>query len=119
MAQRLDPAARDAAVNRVNLITAGVVVLGLAGTVGLGITIASMVPVKPTTGNIQPAAVEAPAVEPDQSPAQAQAPGQAQLPAPQTKPKTTKPKAQGGVTPKPQAAPKPTKQAPVTTSGGS
>jgi hypothetical protein len=117
MAQRLDPAARDAAVNRVNLITAGVVVLGLAGTVGLGITIASMVPVKPTTEYVQPAAVEAPAVEPDQSPAQAQAPGQAQLPA-QTKPQT-KPKAQGGVTPKPKAAPKPTKQAPVTTSGGS
>jgi hypothetical protein len=116
MAQRLSAAARDAAVKRVNFITTGAVVLGLAGTVGLGMSIASMIPVKPA-GYSQPAAAEVPAEVPGSE--QAPAPGQAPAQAPAAKPKT---KAQGGaVTPKPQAAPKPqpTKKAPVTTSGGS
>lgn len=49
MGQRLSPAARDAAVKRVWMITAGVVVLGVAGTVGLGTAIAAQTPAKQTT----------------------------------------------------------------------
>ncbi|TCO53659.1 hypothetical protein [Actinocrispum wychmicini] len=51
MAQRLSPAARDAAVNRVRMITAGIVVLGVAGTVGLGMAIAAETVVKPAVTN--------------------------------------------------------------------
>jgi hypothetical protein len=46
MAQRLNPAARDAALSRITLITTGVVALGLAGTVGLGVAIAAETPTK-------------------------------------------------------------------------
>jgi hypothetical protein len=49
MAQRLNPAARDAAVRRVALITAGVVAFGVLGTVGLGAAIAAGTPDKPAT----------------------------------------------------------------------
>jgi hypothetical protein len=64
MAQRLNAAARDAAISRIRLITAGVVALGLAGTAGLGVAIASAIPVKTTPPKTAPvktgAAVPAP-----------------------------------------------------------
>lgn len=44
MAQRLHPVARDAAVRRIAMITTGVVVASLAGTVGLGAAIAAATP---------------------------------------------------------------------------
>jgi hypothetical protein len=49
MAQRLNPAARDAAVRRVVLMTTGVVAFGVLGTVGLGVAIAAGTPDKPAT----------------------------------------------------------------------
>lgn len=49
--QRLNPAARDAAVRRISLITTGVVALGLSGTIGLGVAIASGIPVKEDTSS--------------------------------------------------------------------
>jgi hypothetical protein len=50
MAQRLHPDARDAAVSRIAVITTGVVALGVAGTVGLGMVIAATAP-SPKTAN--------------------------------------------------------------------
>ncbi|MET0132167.1 MAG: hypothetical protein ABW215_01090 [Kibdelosporangium sp.] len=130
MAQRLNPAARDAAVSRTGIMTAGVVLLGLAGTVGLGVSVAAATPVKtkkaPVTAGYDqtvPAPQGKVAVPPKQAP-QNQAP-QNQVPeqpktggtAPRaTTPKATAPKA---TTPKPAPRPQPTQQAPDTSSGGS
>nr|WP_042192129.1 hypothetical protein [Kibdelosporangium sp. MJ126-NF4]CEL20506.1 hypothetical protein [Kibdelosporangium sp. MJ126-NF4]CTQ97730.1 hypothetical protein [Kibdelosporangium sp. MJ126-NF4] len=124
MAQRLDPAARDAAVGRVRMITTGIVALGLAGTVGLGFGISEMVKAeKAQQAAGASAQVEPPAEAPDTIP-QGQAPqvppGEvADEPYPgagtQTpqQPTTTKPK------PKPAPKPKPTTKPPATSSGGS
>ncbi|GAB3885414.1 hypothetical protein GCM10029964_048040 [Kibdelosporangium lantanae] len=49
MAQRLNAAARDAAVRRVKIITTGVVAVGVLGTLGLGVAIAAGTPDKPAT----------------------------------------------------------------------
>lgn len=115
MAQRLNPAARDAAVRRITMITTGVVALGLAGTVGLGVTIASATPVK---NKSKPAgAVPAPqgkvtAPQQDQNkvpnaPTGTAPKGTTQAPQKQAKPVAPAPK------------PQPTTQAPETSSGGS
>jgi|SRR5687767_9840200 hypothetical protein len=122
MAQRLNPAARDAAVRRITMITTGVVGLGLAGTVGLGVTIASATPVKNKT---KPAtAVPAPqgkVTAPQQGQNKVAVPnaptgtaptGTAPKGTPQAPQKQAKPAA-------PAPKPQPTTQAPETSSGGS
>ncbi len=118
MAQRLSAAARDAALTRISLITAGVVALGLAGTVGLGVAVASETPDKSSN----------PAPEAEVTAPQEQSSGYGDLgaknvtPDVATVPATPKgqaapkvPAAPKAPAPKPKATPKP----PVTSSGGS
>lgn len=115
--QRLDPAARDAAVRRIAVITTGVVTLGLAGTVGLGVAIAAGIPEKDTVDTTGATAYEEVAGE--QEPAPATVPtGSTDAPAPtqQGKPATA-PTQQKKPTPAPK--PRTTTKAPQTQSGGS
>ena len=71
MTQRLHRVARDAAVSRVTVITAGVVAVGIAGTIGFGMAVASATPApggQPTQavepGAAAGAAPQAPAAAP-------------------------------------------------------
>jgi hypothetical protein len=127
--QRLNPAARDAAVRRIAVITTGVVTLGLAGTVGLGVAIAAGIPEKDTSSDnaayeevVVEQAEPAPAtVETDENGLEVvpAAPKQPATTATATAPATKETPVQKA--PAQQQAPKPrvTTKAPQTQSGGS
>ncbi|MBE1469776.1 hypothetical protein H4W33_008850 [Kibdelosporangium phytohabitans] len=116
MAQRLNPAARDAAASRVTFITTGVVSLGLAGTIGLGYGIADMVKAEKAVKAQQAGQVRdtapVPEPEPDTIP-------QGQVPPKQTGRQSYPGTTPGRQTPKPAPKPKPTTKPPATSSGGS
>ncbi|MBP2325785.1 hypothetical protein JOF56_006170 [Kibdelosporangium banguiense] len=116
--QRLNPAARDAAVRRITLITTGVVALGLTGTVGLGVAIASGIPAKPDTSSnaaFEGVAVEDQTVPTTQAPAPAGTGADAGVAVVPTQKSTPTQKKQPAPAPKP----RPTAKAPQTQSGGS
>jgi outer membrane biosynthesis protein TonB len=119
MAQRLNAAARDAALNRISLITAGVVALGLAGTVSLGVAVASATPDKTS----KPVTNAAPLPEDETGSYDVTTPDVATVPAVppkgQAAPKNPAPKTEAPKTKAPAPKPKPTTQPPVTSSGGS
>jgi hypothetical protein len=122
MAQRLNAAARDAALNRISLVTAGVVALGLAGTVGLGVAVASATPVK-TSKPVTNAEAPAPLPDAQTGPYDVTTPDVATVPAVppkgQAAPKNQAPQKQAPKAKAPAPKPKPTTQPPVTSSGGS
>ncbi|CAM3293574.1 hypothetical protein KIPE111705_00180 [Kibdelosporangium persicum] len=128
MAQRLNPAARDSAVGRVRMITTGVVALGLAGTMGLGFTIAEQVKAdKAAKAQAQVTEDTTEVAQEEQLPQdqvpQAQVPQeqvpQEQVPQGQATPRQTPRKQATPGTTTPAPKPKPTPKPPVTSSGGS
>ncbi|MET0233369.1 MAG: hypothetical protein ABW224_01890 [Kibdelosporangium sp.] len=119
--QRLNPAARDAAVRRITLLTTGVVALGLTGTVGLGAAIAAGIPVKADTSanaayEEEVVVEDAPVATTEQAPPKPAGTGTA-VGAGKTATTPTTPTQKKPVAPAPK--PRVTTKAPQTQSGGS